>query len=115
MQISDHLMYLCVELAPGSKQIRRSFSKSLIQSLVPFKIFALSVLTFIGSVAEPDKATIVADNALQRLSAGPFLARPAAFDGEVQAALNDGSCSIPCCVLFCPISRNGPYSSCQRS
>ena len=45
-----------------------------------FKFYALSGLTFVGSVAEPDKATIAAENlALQRLSAGPFHALPAAL------------------------------------
>ena len=41
--------------------------------VVSFTIYALSVLSFIGSVAEPDTATIKAEIlALQRLSAGPF-------------------------------------------
>ena len=58
----------------------RSSSQSWVQRLVSFKICALSVLSFIGSVAEPDAATILAENlALQRLSAGPFHAIPSAL------------------------------------
>ena len=43
------------------------------RSLALFKIYALSVLAFVGSVSEPDKETVTAENlALQGLSAGPF-------------------------------------------
>ena len=46
---------------------------SLVQGLVPCRIYALSILSSIGSVAEPDPATIAAENlALQRPSAGPL-------------------------------------------
>ena len=46
-------------------------SQSLIQRLVAFKIFELSVLKYVGSVAEPDKAISAVENiALQRVSAG---------------------------------------------
>ena len=56
----------------------RSSSRCLVQRLVSFKSFALSVLTFIGSVAEPYKAAIAAENiALQKLSAGPLHTLPA--------------------------------------
>ena len=48
--------------------------------LVSFKIYSLSVLAFVGSVAEPETATIAAENlALQRLKAGPFHALLAAL------------------------------------
>ena len=61
----------------------RSSSQSLLLRLVSFKICALSVLSFIGSVAEPDAATIMAENlALKRLS----LSRPRCSDEEVHAA-----------------------------
>ena len=58
----------------------RSSSQSFVQRLVAFKIYALSVLSFIGSVAQPDTATITAENlALQRLSAGPLHSVPSAL------------------------------------
>ena len=44
-----------------------------VQRIVSFKIYTLSVLSFISSVAEPDATTITAETlALQRLPAGPF-------------------------------------------
>ena len=92
MQIKDHARYLGVEIGPGAAAHRwtkarntfvgvgariRAFSQSLAQRLVSFKIYALSVLSFVGSVAEPEAATIAAENlALQRLSAGPFHSIP---------------------------------------
>ena len=48
-------------------------TKSLVERLCDFKIYAISVLSFIGSVCAPDKATIKAENhALQCTTAGPF-------------------------------------------
>ena len=95
MQISNHARYLGVEIGPGAADHKwtkaenkfvgvcariRSTSNSLVHRLVSVKIFALSVLTFTRSVAEPDKATNVAENnALQRPSAAPFPALPAAL------------------------------------
>ena len=85
MQIKDHVKHLGVVIGPGAANHRWTrasvgvgaricaSSQSLVQRLVPFKIYASSVLSFVGSVAEPDTATTVAENrALQRLSAGPF-------------------------------------------
>ena len=95
MQISDHARCLGVEMEPGAADHRwtkarnksvgvcariRSSSRCQVQRLVSFKSFALSVLTFIGSVAEPYKAAIAAENvALQKLSAGPLHTLPAAL------------------------------------
>ena len=60
----------------ASAHPRKVWSKRL----VSFKIYALSVLSFVGSVAEPDTATVAAENlALQRLSAGPFYLIPSAL------------------------------------
>ena len=88
LQISVHTRYLSVEVGPGPAGHRwtkarnkfvgicvriRSSSPSLVRRLLSFKIYALSVFTCIGSVAEPDTATITAKNlALQRPSAGPL-------------------------------------------
>ena len=59
-------MLVCARIRPSS------------QSLV-FKIYALSLLSFIRSVAEPDAASIVVETlALQRLSAGLFHSLPSA-------------------------------------
>ena len=52
-------------------------TKSLVERLCDFKIFAISVLSFIGSVCAPDKATLKAENhALQCTTAGPYNAIP---------------------------------------
>ena len=48
-------------------------TKSLVERLCDFKIFAISVLSFIGSVCAPDIATLKAENhALQCTTAGPY-------------------------------------------
>ena len=52
-------------------------TKSLVDRLCDFKIYAISVLSFIGSVCAPDKATLKAGNhALQCTTAGPYNAIP---------------------------------------
>ena len=52
-------------------------TKSLVEQLCDFKIYAISVLSFIGSVCTPDKATLKAENhALQCTTAGPYHAIP---------------------------------------
>ena len=48
-------------------------TKSLVERLCDFKIYGISVLSFIGSVCAPDKATLKAENhALQCTTAGPY-------------------------------------------
>ena len=48
-------------------------TKSLVERLCDIKIYAISVLSFIGSVCAPDKATLKAENhALQCTTAGPY-------------------------------------------
>ena len=52
-------------------------TKSLVERLSEFKIYAISVLSFIGSVCAPDKATLKAENhAFQCTTAGPYNAFP---------------------------------------
>ena len=52
-------------------------TKSLVERLCDFKIYAISVLSFIGSVCAPDKATLKAENhALQCTTATPCHAFP---------------------------------------
>ena len=52
-------------------------TKSLVERLCDFKIYAISVLSFIGSVCAPDKATLKAEtDALQCTTAGPYNAIP---------------------------------------
>ena len=54
------------------KIIQRVFER-----LFDLKIFSTSVLSFIGSVCAPDKATLKAENhALQCTAAGPYNATP---------------------------------------
>ena len=95
VQISDHAKYLCVVIGPGTPAHRcskakntvhvacsliRASSQSLVSRVVSFKIYALSVLGFVGLVCEPDKETVTAEHlALQRLSAGRFDALPPAM------------------------------------
>ena len=95
MQIKDHAKYLGVQIWPGAADHRwtkarnkfvglcariRTSSQSLVQRLVSFKMYALSVLSLSGSVAELDAATIAAETlTLQRLSAGSFHYLPSAL------------------------------------
>ena len=52
-------------------------TKSLVERLCDFKIYAISVLSFIGSVCAPDKATLKTENhALECTTAGPYNATP---------------------------------------
>ena len=57
-------------------------TKSLVERLCDFKIYAISVLSFIGSVCAPDKATLKAEShALQCTTAGPYHAIPSTLLG----------------------------------
>ena len=65
-----------VGLPPGNIVQRvmkiHASTKSLVERLCDVKIHSISVLSFIGSVCAPDKATIKAENhALQGTTAGP--------------------------------------------
>ena len=52
-------------------------TKSQVERLCDFNIYAVSVLSFIGSVCAPDKANLKAENhALQCTTAGPYNAVP---------------------------------------
>ena len=95
VQFNDYATYVSVMIGRGGTAHRwtgprnkfltvyarsRSSSQSSVQKLVSFKIHALSILTFVGSLAEQDKDTISAETtALQKLSAGPFHALPSAM------------------------------------
>ena len=55
-------------------------TRSLVERPCELKIYAISVLSFIGSVCAPDKATLKAENhALQCTTAGPYNAIPSIF------------------------------------
>ena len=57
-------------------------TKSLVETLCDFKIYAISVLSFTGSVCAPDKATLKAEgHALQCTTAGPYNAIPSNLIG----------------------------------
>ena len=57
-------------------------TKSLVERLCDFKIHSISVLSFIGSVCAPDKATLKAENhALQCTKAGTYNAIPSTLLG----------------------------------
>ena len=64
--------------APRKKFIQRArkrneSTKSLVERLVDFKIHALSVLGYLGSISAPDRATIKEEgNALQCITAGSY-------------------------------------------
>ena len=52
-------------------------TKSLVERLCDIKIYAISVLSFIGTVCAPDRATLKAEtHALQCTTAGPYNAIP---------------------------------------
>ena len=72
MQINDHAKFLGIMVGPGGNadrwtaprnifrvfaRIRASFQGS-VQRLVSFKSYALSIPTFVGSMAEPDTKTM---------------------------------------------------------
>ena len=71
--------------APRKKIIQRVMkinpsTKSLVERLCDFKIYAISVLSFIGSGCAPNKATLKAENhALQCTTAGPYNAIPSSL------------------------------------
>ena len=75
--------------APRKRFIQRvlkinASTKSLVERLCDFKIYAISVLSFIGSVCAPDKATLKAEtHALQCTTAGPYNAIPSNLLGGV--------------------------------
>ena len=87
MQIVRHAKYVGTIIGPHGHlhrwtAARKSHSslmtinastKSLVERLCDFKIYAMSVLSFIGSVCAPDKATLTAENhGLQCTKAGPY-------------------------------------------
>ena len=75
--------YLHRWAAPRKKFILRArnitgTNKSFVERLVDFKIYALSVLGYLGSISAPDRATIKGEaQALQCSAAGPYNAIPA--------------------------------------
>ena len=67
MQIVRHAKYVGTMIGPNLHRHR----------LCDFKIYAISVLRFIGSVCAPDKATLKAENhACHCTTAGPYNAIP---------------------------------------
>ena len=59
-----------------------SFTKSLVERLCDPKIYAVSVLSYIGSVCSPDKAALKAEaHAPQCTTAGPYNAIPTSLPG----------------------------------
>ena len=94
VQVNDYAKYLGVMIGPGAATHRWTDPGTTLLACVPavvrprralfkdfsFDIHALSVLTFVGSMAEPDKETISVETAaLQRLWAGPLYALPSAM------------------------------------
>ena len=95
MQIVRHAKYVGTMIGPHGHfhrwtAARKKFvqrvltinasTKSLVERLCDFKIYAISVLSFIGSVCAPDKATLKAENhALQCTTAGPYNAIPSSL------------------------------------
>ena len=69
---------LTIDVFQAKKSLMNgSKTKSLVERLCDIKIYAISVLSFIGSVCAPDKATVKDDtHALQCTTAGPCNAIP---------------------------------------
>ena len=102
-----------VGLRPG-KFVQRvmkinASTKSLVERLCDLKIYAISVLSFIGSVCAPEKATIKAENhALQCTTAGPYNA--------ISSKLLAVGCVCglgPDLIGIHSISFSGPLSGCS--
>ena len=96
MQIVRHAKYVGTMIGPdGSlhlwtkprKKLQRvmkihASTKRLVERLCDLKIYAISVLSFIGSVCAPDKTTFQAENhAFQCTTAGPYNAIPSSHLG----------------------------------
>ena len=85
MQIVKFAMYLGTMIVPdGRKKIQRvlkinASTKSLVERLCDLKIYAVSVLSYIGSICAHDKATLKA--ALLCSAAGPHNAAPTSLLG----------------------------------
>ena len=73
--------------APRKKFMQRvlkinASTRSLLERLCDLKIFAVSVLSYIGSICAPDRATLKAEaHALQCTTAGPYNAIPTSLLG----------------------------------
>ena len=92
MQVVRHAKYVGTMIGPDGnlhrwtahriKFIQRvmkinASTRSLVERLCEIKIYAISVLNFIGSACAPDQATLKAENhALQCTTAGPYNAFP---------------------------------------
>ena len=80
---------------PSRKFIQRvlkinACTKSLVERLCDLKIFAISVLSFFGSVCAPDKATLKAEvHAPQCTTVGPYHAIPSNLHGYRTAACSN--------------------------
>ena len=96
MQIVRHAKYVGTMIDPDEhlrrwtahrKIIQRvlkinASTKSLVERFCDFKIYAISVLNFIGSVCAREKATLKAENhALYCTTTGPYNAIPSTFLG----------------------------------
>ena len=89
----------------------RTSSQNFVQRLVSFKIYAPTVLSFIGSVAEPDAASTLRLKLwrFKKLSAGTFHFLPSALAWQCMWPENSSSrhsaheqgCSIPCGFSVC--------------
>ena len=103
MQINHYAKYLGVVIGPDGPEHRwtaprnkflvvcariRTSAQSLVVKLASDNIFAISVLTFVGSMAELDKETLTEEGkALQTLTASPF--RALATDLSGRASLSN--------------------------
>ena len=97
MQLVRYAMYVCSMIGPDGHihcwtALRKKFiqrvlkinasTRSLLERLCDLKIFAVSVLSYIGSTCAPDKATLKAEaHALQCTAAGPYNVIPTSLLG----------------------------------
>ena len=97
-------------------------SPALVDRLVACKVSALPVLSYVGSLAAPDQATVTDESrALQRLAAGPYDAIPtkvasgSPYAGFTESALLQDSSSQPTRTHFQKDWRNfrQPAAACS--
>ena len=89
MQIVRHAKYVGAMIGPNERRPEKfgqrvmkinASTKSLVERLCGSKIYAISVLSFIGSVCASDNATLKAENhALQCTTAGPYKRYPSSL------------------------------------
>ena len=84
MQVVRYAKYVGTMIGPDGHIHRWTAHRKnhLVERLCDFKIYAVSVLSYIGFICAPDKATLIAEaHAFQCTTAGPYNATPPSLLG----------------------------------